>query len=198
MKPQTFIFIGRSGAGKGTQAKLLRDYIQSHDSNTLPVFYVETGSRFREFIKSDSYTSSLARDKYEKAERFPDFLAIWNWTHLLIDNFTPGMHLVMDGMPRSRAEAEALRTAFDFYGITNPQVVYVDVPEEWAKDKLIKRNRSDDKGVVEIDKKLAWFKHDVLPAVEYFKADPFYNYIEVNGDQTIEQVHADILSLIKW
>lgn len=197
MTPKTFLFIGRSGAGKGTQAKLLADYLNTLEGN-IPVYYLETGAHFREFIKGDSYTSKCSKDMYDKAERQPDFLAIWNWGDLLVKHFTDSMHLIMDGMPRSLTEAEILRTALDFYKIKELNVVYVSVSPEWSKDKLMKRHRFDDKSEVEIDRKISWFNRDVLPAIEYFKKDPYYNYIEVNGEQAIEDVHKEILSKIQW
>jgi adenylate kinase family enzyme len=198
MTPKTFLFIGRSGAGKGTQAKLLSEYIKGHAGNSLPVFYLETGSHFREFVKGESYTSQQAKILYDKAERQPDFLAVWNWGDIFVKQFTDSMHLIMDGMPRSLGEALMLRTAFDFYHISKPVVVYVNVKPEWSKDKLMKRHRSDDKGEAEIDKKISWFNHDVLPAIEYFKSDPFYHYVEVDGEQSIDKVHQDIVSAVAW
>jgi adenylate kinase len=195
MTPKTFLFIGRSGAGKGTQAKLLQKHLESLDA-TVPVYYLETGAHFREFIKGESYTSKRTKEMYDRAERMPDFLAIWLWADLLLNNFTDSMHLIMDGMPRSLNEAHMLRTALDFYKITDPQVVYVGVSPEWSKTRLKERHRFDDKTEEEIDRKIAWFEHDVLPAVEYFKADPFYNYIELNGEQTIDEVFKELLGKV--
>ena len=53
MKLQTFIFIGRSGCGKGTQVALLQKYIKTQDYKR-PILYIETGERFRQFIKEPS------------------------------------------------------------------------------------------------------------------------------------------------
>jgi adenylate kinase family enzyme len=197
MTPKTFLFIGRSGAGKGTQAKLLVDHLNTLEAN-LPVYYLETGAHFREFIKGDSYTSRRAKVMYDNAERMPDFLAIWNWGDLLVRNFTDSMHLIMDGMPRSMPEAIMLRTAFDFYGIKDPCVVYVNVSPDWCRARLKERHRFDDKTEVEIEKKISWFNQDVLPAIEYFRNDPFYKYIEINGEQSIEKVKEEMLSKIQW
>lgn len=197
MTPKTFLFIGRSGAGKGTQAKLLADHLNTLDAK-IPVYYLETGAHFREFITGDSYTSLRTKEMYNRAERMPDFLGIWNWADLLVKNFTDSMHLIMDGMPRSKPEAIMLRTALDFYGIKDPYVIYVDVSPEWSREHLMQRHRFDDKSEVEIEKKIAWFNHDVVPAIEYFKADPYYKYLEINGEQPIEKVQEEIMSKITW
>ena len=54
MELQTFIFIGRSGCGKGTQVTLLQEHIKKQDHKRHILFYIETGERFRQFIKEHS------------------------------------------------------------------------------------------------------------------------------------------------
>jgi hypothetical protein len=54
MKLQTFIFIGRSGCGKGTQVALLQEYIKTRDHKR-PILYIETGERFRNLLRSLVY-----------------------------------------------------------------------------------------------------------------------------------------------
>ena len=76
--------------------------------------------------------------------------------------------------------------------------MYVSVTPEWSRNRLKERHRNDDKTEDEIDRKIAWFNNDVLPAIEYFKGDPFYKYIEVDGQQSREKVHEDILSHLTW
>ena len=61
MMPQTFIFIGRSGCGKGTQAERLKKYITEHDSEKREIFYFETGGGVRKFIGGSNFSSSLAK-----------------------------------------------------------------------------------------------------------------------------------------
>ena len=38
-----------------------------------------------------------------------------------------------------------------------------------------------------------WFETDVLPALEMYKNDPRYSFIHVNGNQTIEEVHKELV-----
>lgn len=64
MELQTFIFIGRSGCGKGTQVALLQEYIKKQDQKRY-IFYIETGERFRQFIKEHSLSSRLAAEIYK-------------------------------------------------------------------------------------------------------------------------------------
>ena len=41
---------------------------------------------------------------------------------------------------------------------------------------------------------MSWFDADVKPAIGYLKENPNFNFIHINGEQTVEQVHAEILS----
>lgn len=192
----TVIFIGRSGCGKGTQAQLLMDRVRRLEPD-LPagrqVLYVETGEHFRKFIRSQGYSSELSRQIYDSDERQPDFLACWMWSSILIDELHEGMHLVFDGAPRAIPEAELLTSALKFYKREKPTVIYIDVTRKWSEEKLLARRRLDDMNLSKIDKRLDWFDKDVIPAVEYFKKNPYYRVIEINGEQTIPRVHADII-----
>lgn len=190
---RTVIFIGRSGCGKGTQAGLLKDHIHERDHEKKPILYIETGKRFRDFIRQDSYTSKLSKEVYDKDERQPDFLAGYMWASELVEELDKDMHIVFDGAPRSEAEAKLLSTAIKFYERERPTVIYINVSNKWSEDRLLARGRQDDKTLEKIDKRLAWFEEETLPAIEYFKKYDMYDFIEVNGEQTIEKVFADIL-----
>jgi len=197
MSPQTIIFIGRSGCGKGTQAKLVESYIHKNDPQKQPVFYVETGAQFREFIKTGTYTGELSKEIYDHVDRQPDFLAIWMWTHLLVENLTGKEHLIIDGAPRSLPEASVLLGALDFYK-RNVHVVYIDVSRQWSERQLLARGREDDSTVAKIAKRLDWFERDVVPAINYLEKNPAYNFIRVNGEQSIDHVHGEILAGLKF
>ncbi len=196
MSPQTFIFIGRSGCGKGTQAELLQKYVKEKDSNG-EIFYLETGQNFREFIKGDSFSSRLASKIYKNGDRQPDFLAIWMWAHILVNQFKGNEHAFFDGITRSLPEAETFTTAMEFYN-RKVNVVYINVSRQWSEDRLRSRGRVDDVDGAEVNKRLDWFDKDSMPAVEYFKTHDLYNVLEINGEQTIEKVHTDILEQLKW
>jgi len=185
---QTFIFIGRSGCGKGTQAKLLIEKLEQSGivSEDKPMFYIQTGDKFREFVSRTSHSSRLAKDIMEQAERQPDFLAIWMWSDLLITNLMGGENIVFDGAPRSLNEAMVLDTAIKFFNRQDVKVVYLDVSNEWSKTRLLERGRKDDQKLEYIERRLSWFETDVLPAVEYYEGSPDYQFIRVNGEQTVE------------
>ncbi|PCI19209.1 hypothetical protein COB64_04170 [Candidatus Wolfebacteria bacterium] len=195
MNPKTFIFIGRSGCGKGTQAKLLEEYLHKNDPNT-DVFYLETGEKFRELIKGTSLTSTLANEIYINATRQPDFLAIHIWSHIFNESIKDNQHVIIDGTPRSLGEIKILDTAVNFYKWDTPVFIHMDVSRQWSTIRLMERGRSDDINEEDIKKRLDWFDTDVAPAVEYAKDNDLYKYVHINGEQTIEEVHSEILKKI--
>lgn len=195
MNPQTFIFIGRSGCGKGTQAKLIMESFEKQAPD-IPIYYLETGAKFREFIKGDSYSSQLSRKIYEAGDRQPDFLAIWTWSHLVVENLKGNEHLFMDGTPRSLPETFSVLNALDFYG-RKANIIYIDVPRELSEQRLMARGRVDDVDKEKIKKRLDWFDKDVMPAVDFFRDTTKHNFIEVNGNRPVEEVYDDIMSKIK-
>jgi len=190
----TVIFVGRSGCGKGTQADLFKNRIYRQDDEKRPILYVESGQHFRQFVRGKNFSSQLSKVIYENDERQPDFLACWVWSNILIEELNEAMHLIFDGAPRARAEAEILTTAMRFYRRERPVVIHINVSRRWSEERLLSRGRSDDLNLAKIDKRLDWFDKDVAPTIAYFKSDPFYRFIEIDGEQSIEKVHSDIVA----
>ncbi len=194
----TIVFMGRSGCGKGTQAELFKNRIHKNDTENRPILYVETGDRFRNFIRGKNYSSEISNKVYMSDERQPDFLACYMWSTMLIEELDERMHLVFDGAPRSLPEAALLTTAFRFYKRERPTIIHINVSREWSEERLLARGRLDDKNLAKIDKRLNWFDTDVKPAIEYFKKDTYYRVIEVDGEQPVEKVHLDIVKAYEY
>ncbi len=194
MNPQAFVFFGRSGCGKGTQAKLLSDFLKSQGKE---VIYTETGSQFREFMKSESYSSRLVGEILKEGALIPVFLPIWIWTDILVKNFTGTQSLILDGVCRRFEESVALDSAFDFYKIEKPAIILMKVSKDWSFTRMMERKRADDTPE-KINNRLDWYEKDVVPSFEYFKNKKGYNFIEINGEQTIENVHKDILKALGY
>lgn len=191
MELQTVIFIGRSGAGKGMQSEHLKRYLAEHTPGT-PVLYIETGDYFRKYIKEEGDTWNRARKIIELGTRQPDFLAVWMWTTAFIENYKGNEHLVFDGAPRALAEAKILETALPFYDRKNPVVVFLNVSQEWAEERLKGRGRADDLNPEVVARRLAFFTKDVVPVVEYYRTSTTCKFLEINGEQTPEEVFNDI------
>ncbi len=191
MTLHTLVFIGRSGSGKGTQGKLLQEFFTKNDT-THPIFYLETGARFREFIKEPGYTQDLSRELYGTGLRQPDFLAIWTWATIFVEKMKGGEHLFIDGTPRSYSEALALDSALKFYK-KRAHVIYLDVDNTCATKRLVARGRPDDVVPEQVVKRLAWFDNDVMPLVDYYRTNPDYEFLHINGDQPVEMVQKELL-----
>ena len=191
---QTFIFIGKSGCGKGTQAALLAEYLKTKD--TRKIFNIETGAEFRKFINGSTYSAKMAKDIQVAGERQPDFLAINMWGKLFIDTLEENEHIIADGCPRSKLEAMILETAFRFYKRDNPFIIYLDVSGDSVTDRLIKRGRSDDQSEV-IKKRLKFFEDDVKPAVDFYAEKFGYNFLHIDGEPSIDEIHKDIIKRLE-
>lgn len=193
--PKTFILTGRSGCGKGTQAKILQELLKKFTPH-MPIFHLETGARFREFIKGTAFSNKLANEVSKRGDRQPDFLAIWNWSHLMVEQITGQEHIIIDGTPRSYEEATVLDSAMTFYRREQPIVIHLDVSREWSYKHIESRaqaeGRVDDQSSEEINRRLDWFETDVMRAIKFYEQSRGYKYIRINGEQTIEQVAHDI------
>ena len=190
--PLTFIFIGRSGCGKGTHADLFINKFKNIHPDE-PLYYLESGKNFRDFISKETYSSDLSKKVMHTGKLQPEFLAVWVWSHLMVKHMKNGEHLVLDGTPRKLREAHVLETALDFYGLKDVYVIHIDITREETKRRLAVRGRMDDKDPAEVDKRLDWFDNDVAPAIDFYANNPRYRYVHVNGERSIEEVHEEIL-----
>lgn len=192
-KDKTFIFFGKSGSGKGTQAELLIEQIQA--SGEIPL-YIETGQKFREFITNDKYVSHLTSEVLAQGGLMPVFLPIWIWTTELVERFTGKEVLVLDGLCRREDEAPVLDSALRFFKREKPIVIYINVSDEWALNRLRGRGRYDDTEEY-LAKRLSWFEWQVKPAMGFFHDNEQYTFLEVNGEQSVEDVHAELIKKLK-
>jgi adenylate kinase family enzyme len=193
MTPQTFIFFGRSGSGKGTQAQLLIDLLKLQDPDRKSL-YIQTGQKGRDFAKQKNYSAGLIRDIINDGQLFPSFIPIWFWTEVFVDSIVTGdEHIFLDGLCRRPEEAPILHGALGFYKRPKPFVVVINVSEKWAMERLSARGRADDVAK-DIKNRLGWYERDVVPAINYFRAEPEYKILDINGEQTIEAVHQEILA----
>lgn len=195
MKPQTFIFFGRSGCGKGTQLKLMREYFNKIDSNK-EHFSFSTGDGFRDFFLKETYASNLSKKITEGGNLQPLFLTISLWGNSLIDNLKPQMHMFIDGYPRREAESVVLDEALKFF--KRDQVIILDiiVSRETSKNRMLKRGRSDDTEE-NTEVRLDWYDNEVIGAINYLKSEKNYIYIPIDGEGAIESIHSDIINKIE-
>jgi len=198
MTPKTFIFIGRYGSGKGTQAKMLIESLKKIDP-TRNVLYIETGAEFRKFIaRKGNYTAELTEKVVDSGGLMPEFMPINIWSNSLIENYTCNEHLVCDGTPRKLLEAQILDSVFSFYGMEKPMVVFLTLDHAESAKRLVLRSakagRADDSKEA-IERRKAAFEKDVNPVIEWYRTNPNVRFLEIDGGRSEQEVHEDILKI---
>jgi adenylate kinase family enzyme len=189
-----YLFIGQSGAGKGTQVALLKERLLKNNTNT-KFFFLETGDKFRELIAEDTYTATLTRALMAKGILPPPFLAIHIWSHLLIENYDGNTTVFIDGTPRVPAEVPLLLSAAQFYDWTI-NIIHLNVSDEWSMKHLKSRARADDTDE-RIAGRIAWFHNSVEPSIALLRESPLVHFHAINGEQHIEDVHKDICTMLE-
>lgn len=194
MKPLTFVFIGPSGSGKGTQAQLLMDTIKKVDPQG-KILYIQSGQELREFMQEDNYLARLTNETLSKGGLMPTFMPIYIWGRVLVKKYTGKEHLIFDGTPRRLIEAEAMDSMFSFFNLENPIIIYIDVPKEESVKRLMLRKRYDDTEE-DIRKRLSWYETDVKPALDHFRNRKDVIVLDIDGNRPIEDIHADIVKRV--
>ncbi|MCC7500582.1 nucleoside monophosphate kinase [Candidatus Nomurabacteria bacterium] len=194
MQPLTIIFAGPQGSGKGTQVELLKAYVEKHDP-ARKVVYFEAGQVLREFSKGESDVQKQVKQIVDSGQLVPGFITGYLMTQFMFDSMKGDEHLFIDGFPREQAQLMMFDTAIHFYKRAKPTLLHINISDEEALTRLLKRARKDDTEEG-IRNRLAWNRTQTGKVMEWFRANPDYRVVEVNGEQTIEAVHADILKAL--
>ncbi len=191
----SFILIGKSGCGKGTQSELLTQYLKTKTPD-MGVFYVQSGAEFRRFINGDSYTKKLSKQVYDVGGLEPEFLSILMWTNLIAENYNGKDHMLIDGSPRLSHEAKVLDSMFPFFGMKRPVVIFLNVSDTWATSRLLERGRMDD-NTADIKRRLSWFGEEVMKTIDFYRNNSDYTFIEINGERNTNEIHKEIIEKLK-
>jgi len=191
-KPQTFIFYGIVGSGKGTQVELLEKYLKENNISN-DILFTSTGAEFRKLIEGGSYTASKAKTTIEKGFLQPNFLTISLFTNILIANLKEETTLIADGYPRTIEQSEAFESMMKFYDRNDVKIIYIELGKEEAVKRMKLRARSDDtdEGIAN---RFDEYVNNVIPSMNYFKGKVDYTMYKINGDQGIEEVHKEIIT----
>lgn len=189
-----YIFIGRSGAGKGTQVALLEQKIKALDP-LLATCIVETGKKFRELMASGTYTGGLVKETIEKGKLPPAFIGVHMWAHSLMECYSGSGAVIIDGTPRVSDEVPLLLSAIEFYAL-EARVINLQVSDEWSYERIKSRGRTDDVVEEEVWGRIQWFHQSVEPAISMLRESPLITVYDVHGEQSIEAVHNDICQVL--
>ena len=195
MQPQTFVFFGQVGSGKGTQVKLLMDFLNSKDG--LGSVYAGTGDGFRKLIESGNYTASLVKEYVHAGALVPDFLTDAVFVNILISDLSLEKNLIADGYPRTASQSIVFEEMMKFFKRDAVKIIYIELSEEEATKRNLLRGRHYDtkEGLT---KRFNEYKNKVVPAMDYFKDKEGYEIHTINGEQSIEDVHKDIIKALGY
>lgn len=190
---KTFIFFGIQGSGKGTQIKLLKNVIKEKDG--AESLHMSPGVGYRAMVSSDSYISSLVKDSINRGELQPNFLTTTLATNILIDSLSLDKNLFFDGYPRNHSQAVSTEEMMKFFGRQDVKIVNIKISKEEAIRRNMLRGRDDDTedGLA---RRFAWYFEEVVPLLEYFESKEGYEILNINGEQSIEEVHKDIIKAL--
>jgi adenylate kinase len=134
------ILIGAPGAGKGTQADLLRT---RHGMQ-----HIASGDLLREAVRDDSSLGRQAKHYMERGELVPDDLVVAMILDRLARQPDGGRGVIFDGFPRTLDQARALEEALARQGERIDVVLFMDVPREVLMERLTQRYQCGDCGAI--------------------------------------------------
>ncbi len=183
------LFFGPSGAGKGTQVKLLYDYLSKHSKRQIA--QIDMGAKLREVIEEGRYAGRKIASIIDKGEFLPGTVPVYFMYDFLMKHFRPEMHLLADGVVRSAIQAQAFHEAMYFFEHTDYKILFLKLSDESIVERLMKRGRKDDTPEG-IKKRIELYKEQVYPLLDLFESFG-KEIIEVDGEPDVETVHKDIL-----
>jgi adenylate kinase len=213
--PTYIVLLGPPGAGKGTQAQRVSE------AKGLP--HISSGDIFRENLRNQTVLGLQAEGYIKRGELVPDDLTIAMIRERLArPDCAPGA--LLDGFPRTPAQAEALETMLvEFKGRVNA-VPYINVPEAVLVERLtgrwtcraeghvfhVKFNPPKQPGRCDVDGSELYQRDDdkeetvknrirvylkqTQPLIDFYRQRGVL--LEVDGAQPIEQVSVELLTAL--
>jgi adenylate kinase len=178
------LVLGPQGSGKGTQAKRIStDYAIPH---------VSTGDMFRAAVAAGSELGRRVDPILARGDLVPDELTVALIRERL-DDADARRGFVLDGFPRTEAQATALDGLLAEIGRRLDAVLYFNLSDEVATERMLERatveNRPDDTPAV-IARRLATYHVETEPIVEHYRVTG--RLVPLHADRTIGEVYAEI------
>jgi adenylate kinase len=213
--PSYIVLLGAPGAGKGTQAERIAE--------KLGLAHVSSGDIFRENIKNQTELGKLAEDTMNRGELVPDDVTI-SMIRERLSRPDCASGAVLDGFPRTPAQAEALDAMLGEFGGKVDVVPYIKVEENILVNRLAGRrtcrenghifhvefNPPKKPGVCDFDGSELYQREDdraetvanrirvyleqTAPLIEHYRDAGLV--MDVNGAQPIEEVTEELIAVL--
>lgn len=179
------VLFGAPGVGKGTQAVIL--------AQKLGIAHLSTGDAFRAAIKNQTPVGMLAKGYVDAGDLVPDDVVARIVEEAMNgDEFANGC--ILDGFPRTRAQADALQALLATKGQAVDKVVNLEVDDETIIARLLQRGRADDQEDI-IRNRLSVYNAETAPLLEYYGNLGLLTSIDGIGE--VEDVSGRIVNVLK-
>ena len=184
-----FIIFGPPGAGKGTHAGAITErYNLKH---------ISTGELLRAEIAAGTPLGLKAKDLIAAGSLVPDEV-VEGMIENAFDTIKGFDGFLLDGFPRTLAQAKALDSILASRGEKVSAVIAIMIPDSVIRTRIAHRaqieGRADDASDEIITNRIQTYHAQTEPLIEYYKGAGCYH--EVQGDPgTIEEVRERILRL---
>ena len=214
--PMFVVMLGAPGAGKGTQARQL--------SEALALPQISSGDIFRENLKNETPLGLLAKQYMDRGALVPDDVTI-NMVMERLGRPDCGRGAILDGFPRTLAQADALDRALIDRGSQIGLVPLLEVSDEAVIERLAGRRvcrdcqamyhiafsppavegkcdkcggelyRRSDDEPDTVRNRLFVYYKQTAPLVGYYFAHDVL--VSVDGDRPVDEVQGDLLAAIQ-
>jgi adenylate kinase len=175
------VLFGKPGAGKGTQADILKEkYNLTH---------LSTGDIFRYNIKNETDLGKLAKTFMDKGDLVPDEVTI-QMLQSEVDANPDSAGFLFDGFPRTIAQAEALDAFLETKNQSITATIALDANDEILVKRLLERGktsgRPDDQDEEKIRNRYDEYNQKTAPLTDYYQAQDKFQ--AVDGIGALEEV----------
>ncbi len=186
------ILLGPPGAGKGTQAKILEE--------TYGIIQLSTGDMLRAAVTSGSEIGQQAKEIMDAGKLVPDDIMVRIISDR-IDQPDCANGFILDGFPRTTAQAEALEHMLAEKGLKLDSVIEIAVDDDILIDRINTRiaqtpeteRRSDDNAET-LRTRLGVYHEQTAPILPFYRDRNMLK--QVDGMQSIEEVTRQIKELV--
>ena len=176
------LMIGAPGAGKGTQAVRVADHFG--------VTHISSGDLLRDHVKRETSIGRTVKEYIERGDLVPDAVVLDMLRKPVVAASEAGGY-VLDGFPRTVAQAEAAYGTAKDLGVSVQIACYLDVPREELIGRMLSRGRGVEDSREVIERRLDVYEEQTVPLIHYYRDRE--RLVTVNGAAPVEQVTWSLL-----